>query len=125
MKSYSDTITKLAQDQEARGETVLSESLRATDDASKAVQKTENRVSLDSILERIKHVDYMCPHRHEHLTLAIITLVNGFVIIGKSAPADPANYDKALGEKFAYEDAVRQIWPLEAYLLREKLHSDI
>jgi hypothetical protein len=26
-----------------------------------------------------------------------------------------ANFDAAKGRQFAYEDAVRQMWPLEAY----------
>lgn len=101
------------------------DSLRVTDDASKAVQKTPHRVSLDSIVDKIEHTDYVHPHRHPHMTLAIITLKNGFVVIGKSAPADPENYDENLGAKFAYEDAIRQIWPLEAYLLREKMTTEL
>ena len=41
--------------------------------------------------------------------------------MGKSAPADADNFDEALGEKFAREDAIRQMWVLEGYLLRERL----
>ena len=96
-------------------------SLRMTDDASKLVQKTPHRISLDSIVAKIEHIDYVSPHRHPHMTIAIVTLRNGFIVLGKSTPADPNNYDEKLGQKFAYEDAVRQIWPLEAYLLREQL----
>ncbi|WP_081407333.1 Gp49 family protein [Acinetobacter sp. A47] len=55
------------------------------------------------------------------VTLCSLTLVNGIVMVGKSACVDPANYDAALGEKYAREDAIRQIWPLEGYLLAEKL----
>ncbi len=46
---------------------------------------------------------------------------NGFTIIGKSAPASPENYDADLGKRLAYEDAVRQAWPLEGYALRSVL----
>jgi N4 Gp49/Sf6 Gp66 family protein len=42
-------------------------------------------------------------------------------VIGKSAPADPKNFDRELGREFAKENAIRQLWELEAYLLREKL----
>ena len=128
IKSYTETANRLAQEHNAKLDAERDEgldSLRATDDASRAVQKTERRVSLNSIIEKIEHVDYINPPRHPHLTLAIITLANGFVVIGKSAPADPKNYDKALGEKFAYKDAIRQVWPLEGYLLREKLSDDV
>jgi hypothetical protein len=96
-------------------------SVRITDDESKAVQKTEHRVSLDSILAKIKHEDYENPARHPHMTLCVITTKSGYVVIGKSVPADPLNFDKELGKKFAKEDAIRQLWPLEAYLLRERM----
>ncbi len=55
------------------------------------------------------------------LSICIITMKNGFTIIGKSAPASPENFNAELGKKLAYEDAVRQIWPLMGFALREKL----
>jgi DNA-binding CsgD family transcriptional regulator len=110
-------------DEQRRERTNLS-SVRMTDDESKAVQKTPNRVSLDAILAKIEHVDILHPPRHPHMTIAVLTLRNGFIIIGKSTPADPENFDAELGIKFAKEDAIRQIWVLEAYLLREKLTKE-
>lgn len=55
------------------------------------------------------------------LTLCVLVLDNGWVTTGKSAPASPENFDAETGRVFAYEDAVRQLWPLEGYLLRERL----
>ncbi|TKD50568.1 Gp49 family protein [Sphingomonas baiyangensis] len=55
------------------------------------------------------------------LTICLLVLRNGFTIIGKSAPASAENFDEELGRKLAYEDAVRQVWPLMGYALREKL----
>lgn len=55
------------------------------------------------------------------LTICLLQTRNGFVIIGKSAPASPDNFDPVLGRRLAYEDAVRQLWPLMGYALREKL----
>lgn len=55
------------------------------------------------------------------LTICVLVLKNGYTIIGKSACASPANYDAELGHKIAREDARRQIWALEGYLLRSKL----
>lgn len=55
------------------------------------------------------------------LTICLMVTRNGFTIIGKSAPASPENFDRELGEKLAYEDAVRQLWPLMGYALRERL----
>jgi hypothetical protein len=55
------------------------------------------------------------------LSVCLLVVFNGFVVIGKSAPADPDNFDAELGCKLAYEDAVRQLWPLMGYHLREQL----
>lgn len=99
----------------------MNDSLRVTDDESKAVQKTDHRVSLDSILAKIEGVEYFHPVMCPTMTVAFVKLKNGFIVIGESAPADPANFDATLGEKFAKENAVRKIWPLEGYLLREIL----
>lgn len=55
------------------------------------------------------------------LTLCVLVLDNGWVMTGKSAPASPENFDVIKGQTFAYEDAIRQLWPLEGYLLRERL----
>lgn len=57
----------------------------------------------------------------ETLTVCVITTVNGFQLVGKSACADPANYNQEIGEKVAYDDAFRQLWPLEGYQLRERM----
>jgi len=55
------------------------------------------------------------------LTICVLTLKNGFTIVGKSACASPENYDAEIGGKIAREDARKQIWALEGYLLRSKL----
>lgn len=96
-------------------------SLEVTDEESKAVQKTEHRVSLDSIKEKVESVEYIKPKSAPHFTLAIVKLKNGYLVTGQSAPADPNNFNEELGKKFAYEDAIRKVWPLEGYLLCQKL----
>lgn len=58
------------------------------------------------------------------LTVCVVVLRNGFTIIGKSAPASPENFNAELGRKLAYEDAVRQIWPLMGFALRDRLWRD-
>lgn len=60
----------------------------------------------------------------ETFTLCILVMRNGFVVVGKSAPASPENFDPALGKQFAYEDAIRQLWPLMGYSLRDQLAGD-
>jgi hypothetical protein len=58
------------------------------------------------------------------ITVCLLVMANGFTVIGKSAPASPENFNAALGRRFAREDCIRQLWPLEGYLLREALHRE-
>ena len=80
--------------------------------------KTAPRVTEASIKAKIADVEYF---RVRHLTICIITLRNGFFVEGHSAPAAPENYDQQVGERYAYDNAFRQLWPLEGYLLRERI----
>lgn len=48
-------------------------------------------------------------------SLCVLVMSNDFNVIGKSTPLDPANFNVELGRKFAYEDAIRQLWPLMAF----------
>jgi hypothetical protein len=61
------------------------------------------------------------PEVLSRLSICILVMENGFAVIGKSAPASPENFSSELGRKFAYEDAIRQLWVLEGYALRERL----
>jgi hypothetical protein len=99
-------------------------SLEASDAASAAVQKTPHRVTLDSMKSRIVDEEYIHPELFPKLTICCILLDNGFVLVGKSAPADPGNFNEELGRNFAKDDALRQMWPLEGYLLCEKLTAE-
>lgn len=57
-------------------------------------------------------------------TLCILTLQNGFVVVGKSACVDPAEFDHTLGESIALDDAVSKVWELEGYLLAQKIFDE-
>ena len=56
-------------------------------------------------------------------TVCQLTLNNGYTVIGVSACVDPANFDSQLGSKIARENAVKEIWPLEGYLLAQRLYE--
>lgn len=102
-------------------EPIRSTTLANSDAEAAAVQKTEHRVTLQSIEDKVAGVEYINPTSAPHVTLAFVTMKNGFTLTGKSAPADPNNFNPDLGKKFAYEDAIRQAWAHEGYLLCEKL----
>ena len=57
------------------------------------------------------------------LTVCCLTLRNDFTVTGEAACASPANFDADIGRRLARADAMRKIWPLEGYLLRERLAS--
>jgi len=79
-------------------------------------------VTLNDIQNKVKQTTYtVLPDGKT--TVCQLHMENGYTINGHSACVDPANYNRALGEKYAYEDAINKAWPLEGYLLAEKLHK--
>ena len=125
----------------------MTDSLQATEAASAAVAKSpDTRVKLADIEAAILSEVYLTGNllaitasdvgevsgsydaneEHvlfhlQHLTICVVVMRNGFSVVGKAAPADPANFNPALGRKFAREDAIRQLWPLMGYALRDRL----
>lgn len=98
----------------------MTDSLKATE-AESAANATAPRVTLESMEAKIVSKTFIL---HEDiLTLCILKMQNGFFVVGESAPASPANFNAELGEKFAYENAIRQLWKLEGYALRDFLHG--
>lgn len=114
-----------------------SDTLKATDEYS-AAKSTHPRVSLADMEAKIERSHYFTADKGvcaeegtvsfdgdplRLLTICILVMRNGFTVIGKSAPASPENFDKEKGKRFAYEDAIKQLWPLEGYALRERLSA--
>jgi hypothetical protein len=85
--------------------------------------RPERTVTKEQIESRIKSAEYSI-HAGSTLTICVLTLENGFTVVGKSACAHAGNFNKELGEKIAYDDAFKQIWALEGYLLREALYLE-
>lgn len=111
-----------------------SESLKATEKLGSA-GATHPRITLDYIKGQIRsvaygpasigmHREHASPHL-DAMTLCKMELQSGFVVIGKSAPLSPENFDRAKGEVFAYEDCIRQLWPMFAFhQLQAKYEAD-
>jgi hypothetical protein len=53
-------------------------------------------------------------------TLCVLVLRNGFVIVGKSACVNSANFNEEIGKRLAREDAVKQMWPLLGFRLADR-----
>lgn len=86
-------------------------SLEAIDAASAAVRKGF-RITLADLKARVADVEYI---ERGVLNIAVMQLDNGYWLVGKSAPVDPSNYDAEYGRELAYDDALRQAWPLLAF----------
>ena len=54
-------------------------------------------------------------------TACLLTLENGYTVLGESACASPENFNAELGRKIARNNAKNKIWALEYYRLRCEL----
>jgi hypothetical protein len=109
-------------------------SLEQEDQAAAAVAVAP-RVSLDSMKAKIagysfftigdalRGMDQPVMPAFDIITVCAMVLENGYTLIGKSAPASPENFNAELGKNIAFDDCIRQMWPLEGYALREKLSA--
>ena len=87
-----------------------------------AAIKTEHYINAGHAIARDPDgVPIPIGHPLDLMTLCFLTMQNGFVVVGKSAPASPDNFDPEKGKTFAREDAIRQLWPLMGFALRQKL----
>lgn len=58
------------------------------------------------------------------LTMCVIVDKYGFTFLGSSACASPENYNRAMGEKIAYDRAFNQMWmPMGYYLKRSMANT--
>lgn len=68
-----------------------------------------NKVTNELIESQIESVEYEIL-KGSTVTRCQIIMKCGFRFVGESACIDPSNFNKELGEKYAYEDAFNQIW---------------
>lgn len=99
---------------------------------------TAPRVTPDDIEENISGEFYTSPSEYDigcgfcvgefdrekikRHTICILTLRNGFTVVGiNEGPVSAANFDAELGRKLARQNAIGKVWPLMGYELRSKL----
>lgn len=61
---------------------------------------------------------------HNLVTICVLTLENGFTLIGHSACASPENFNFSIGCDVARENAIEQIWLVEGYRLKQRLFEE-
>lgn len=94
------------------------------DDIMEARIKSENEPGVTpKMIDDIIYLKSFYVFPGTEFTVCLLTLQNGFNVIGESACASPANFNKEIGEDIAYKKAVEKIWQLEGYLLKEKLYN--
>jgi len=54
------------------------------------------------------------------VTICLLRMINGFVVLGHSAPASAANFDAEIGKRLARERAIMQIWQLLGFELKTR-----
>lgn len=76
------------------------------------------RVTLDQLKANIVDERFV---QHGLVTICILTLANGFTVLGQSACAVPGNFKVDVGQRLARSDAENKIWALMGYELKSKV----
>jgi hypothetical protein len=80
------------------------------------------RVTKEQIDARIAKVDFFVLPATT-TTICNMTLDNGYSVRGESACVDKRNFNMAIGEKLAHDDAFRKMWALFGFMLAENIHN--
>lgn len=80
-----------------------------------------NKLTMGDILDTVAKADYW--RLGGTTTVCQLTLKNGFTVLGQSACVDPLEFNKSIGEKIAWDNALEKIWELEGYLLQQRRHE--
>lgn len=78
---------------------------------------TAPRVTKEYMENRIKDKTFL--KIGETVTICNVILDNGYSVRGESACVNAANYNQAIGERIAYDNAFNNLWPLFGFALAE------
>lgn len=99
----------------------------ATRDREKLQEQFEEQgktkyVTTEMVDDEIQYAQY---HRFGDTTVTVccLTLRNGFTVVGKSACANPDNFEAELGEQLAFDDARQQVFAHLAFRLCDEMTS--
>uniref|UniRef100_A0AB39C722 Uncharacterized protein n=1 Tax=Bacillus phage KoopaTroopa TaxID=3234046 RepID=A0AB39C722_9CAUD len=74
-----------------------------------------------NLLEKsVKHVEYL--KLGQKTTVAFLTVVNGFEIVGTSGCVDPKDFNFEIGKHFALVDALNQLGKFEGFYRQHTNH---
>lgn len=86
------------------------------------LQEENPKISSEYLDQLIDESDAAVSKIGEKTTVVQLVLPSGFAITETSSCVDPANYDEALGVKYAMERIMTKLWELEGYRLQCALH---
>jgi len=81
------------------------------------------KVTKEALIAKIANVSYVLMP-DGRTTICQLTMQNGFTVRGESSCVSVENFNKELGEKYAYEKAFDNAWAFEGYLLAERRHRE-
>ena len=84
---------------------------------------TPTKVTKEALQAKIGSIDYVVMP-DGRTTVCQLTMQNGFTVRGESSCVSVENFNKDLGEKYAYEKAFDAAWAFEGYLLAELRHRE-
>ena len=99
-------------------------STETPDEAAVRLKCDAPRVSQADLEANIVHEEILkhVTHSGQVLRWCILTTRCGFAVTGEPSASVSKENDRAeMGEKYARENAIKKLWPLMAYALKEKL----
>jgi len=77
------------------------------------------KLEMGDILDAVLRANYITLDDGK-TTVCQLTMKNGFTVVATSSCVSPANFNRAIGEKVAWDNALEKVWELEGYLLQQK-----
>ncbi len=90
--------------------------ISTADADAKVAASTAPKVTKESMEAKIAAISYV---QHNETTICLIEMKSGFVVTGVYGAASKANFDPEVGKRYAYDAALKALWPLEGYALRD------
>ena len=81
-----------------------------------------NKITKEFLESEIQEVKYT--QMGDRLTHCLITTKSGSLFSGESVVVDVANFNKELGEKYAYERAFNSMWQPYGFWSHQKLNKE-
>lgn len=100
----------------------MKQKLLTNEELGAALMKSPaERVTKEYIESRITSAEFT--KLGETVTLCNIVIDNGFSVRGESACVNPENYNRAIGERVAHDQAFGKLWAFFGFLLAETGHQ--